>query len=195
MMENKIIAYLTKHDQWSEVLTEIRQILLKTELTETIKWGMPVYTINNKNVVGLSGFKHHYELWFYQGVFLKDKEKCLVNAQEGKTKAMRHMRFKDVESLNKKRIISYVNEAIQNAKDGKEVKAETNKIKMPKVLKDALKDNSELKTAFAQFTPGKQKEFFDFIGGAKREATQLSRLEKSKVLILRGESPNDKYRK
>ena len=60
MKENKILAYLTKHEQWSESLMEIRQVLLKTELTETVKWGMPVYTINGKNVVGISGFKYHF---------------------------------------------------------------------------------------------------------------------------------------
>ncbi len=194
MKENKILAYLTKHEQWSESLMEIRQVLLKTELTETVKWGMPVYTINGKNVVGISGFKYHFGLWFYQGIFLQDKKNILVNAQEGKTKAMRHMRFSEVGSLDKKLILSYIKEAIQNAKDGKEVKPESQKIQMPRVLKDALKNNPDLKLKFGNFTTARQKEFFDYIGSAKRESTQLSRLEKSIVLINKGETPNDKYR-
>jgi len=194
-MENKIQAFLTKHDQWSEVLINIRQILSKTELEETLKWGMPVYTINNKNVVGIAGFKHHYGLWFYQGVFLKDTKNILINAQEGKTKGMRHLRFSNVETFDESLIIAYVKEAIQNAKDGKEIKPESKKIKIPAILQEALNKDSKLKTAFSKFSLGRQKEFFEFIGSAKREATQLNRLEKSIAMINKGESPNDKYRK
>jgi len=175
MIENKITSYLTKHDKWSDILSQLRQIILKTELSETVKWGMPVYTINNKNVVGLTGFKHHFGLWFFQGSFLNDKKKILVNAQEGKTKAMRHMKFTTIENVDTQIVLNYINEAIQNAKDGKEVKPEPNKIKMPKVLKELLGNDKKLKTKFDTFTKGRQNEFFEY--------------------ILKGESPNDKYRK
>ena len=86
--------YIESSDQWSEELTMLRTILLKTELVETVKWSIPTYTINNKNVIGIAGFKNYFGLWFFQGVFLKDEHQVLINAQEDKTKGQRQWRFK-----------------------------------------------------------------------------------------------------
>ena len=47
-------AFLEKHPQWQDVLVPLRKMLLQTELNETIKWGVPTYTLNGKNVVGLA---------------------------------------------------------------------------------------------------------------------------------------------
>ena len=47
-----------KINQWGEELAILRGIIQKTELIETNKWGGEVYTINNKNVLGLAGFKN-----------------------------------------------------------------------------------------------------------------------------------------
>ena len=62
--QEKIGAYISKHEQWSAQLNSIRKVLLTTELTETVKWGAPSYTINNKIVVSFVGFKNHCALWF-----------------------------------------------------------------------------------------------------------------------------------
>jgi len=92
-------AYISGH-QWEKELKYLRGVLKKTELIETVKWGMPVYTIDNKNVIGLTGFKKFFGLWFYQGSFLSDPHKLLRNAQEGKTKGMRHMNWTDKKEVD-----------------------------------------------------------------------------------------------
>ena len=114
--------YIREKTHWSDELNILRKLILQTELKETIKWGAPVYTLDGKNIVGLAGFKNHFGIWFYNGVFLKDKEKALVNAQEGKTKALRQMRFESIEDIKPDIVLSYVKEAIANQKAGKEIK-------------------------------------------------------------------------
>lgn len=195
MQDLKIHDYLKKHEQWYPALLKIRKELLKTELKETIKWKMPVYTIGNQNVVGISGFKNHFGLWFFQGVFLSDPLNLLTNAQEGKTKAMRHLKYFTINDLNLKTINSYVKEAILNAKDGKSLKPEKKKISMPETLKTTLDKNANLKILFNKLSIGKQKEFYEYIGSAKRENTINKRLEEAKEMITLGKSPMDKYRK
>ena len=64
-------------------------------LEETVKWGGPVYVADGKNIVGLGAFKSYFALWFFQGALLADQEKVLVNAQEGRTKALRQWRFEN----------------------------------------------------------------------------------------------------
>lgn len=189
--------YIESHPKWHDALTHLRQLLHTTELVETLKWSAPVYTINGKNVVGIGAFKQYFGLWFYNGVFLKDKHQLLINAQEGKTKAMRQMRFTNTNAINDTIILQYVNEAIKNQKLGKEIKPNrtVKAIIIPLELQQALDIDTALKNNFDAFTPYKQREYCEYISSAKREATKQSRLQKIVPMIMQGIGLNDKYKK
>jgi len=192
----KIDTFFEKESKWQSALAQLREIIKTLPLEETLKWGAPVYTLNGKNVVGLGGFKNHYGLWFFQGVFLKDKAKKLVNAQEGTTKALRQWRFESEAELSaeKELIKAYILEAIENKKQGKHIKPTKNiGFEIPKIFQEILDKDSALKKAYKALTPGRQKDYALHIGEAKREATALSRIEKSKALILAGKGLYDKY--
>jgi len=66
-ISKKVDAYLEKFPKWKDGMHTIREIMLATELEEEVKWGMPTYRINGKNVVSFAGFKNHYGVWFHQG--------------------------------------------------------------------------------------------------------------------------------
>ena len=190
-----VIEYIEKNDKWTEGLNRIREEILKTELEENIKWGAPVYSLNGKNVCGMAAFKNHFGIWFFQGVFLKDEENLLVNAQENKTKALRQMRFESIDQLPTISILNYVKEAIENQKLGKEIKADrTKKLEVPTLLENDFKSNSDFSSAFYKLSPGKQKEYANHIAEAKREATQISRLEKIRPMVMEGKGLHDKYK-
>lgn len=188
--------YIERHPQWHDALSRLRKLLNQSELTECIKWGTPVYTLNNKNVAAIGAFKNHVGLWFFNGVFLEDKADKLVNAQEGKTKGMRQWNFKKDEDLDEALITSYINESVANQKAGKEIKPEKQQASMsiPIELNNAFTQDNKLKTQFESLPPYKQKEYVEHISSAKREATRLSRLNKAIPLILSGTGLNDKYR-
>ena len=181
--------------QWFEELAILRSIIEQTPLVKTIKWGTEVYTYQGKNVVTLIGFKQHLALWFTDGVLLKDKDKHLVSASEGKTKAQRQWRFKSKADIPEKKVLSYLQEAIKYVEQDITIKPEPFKpVIMPVILKDSLRLDKQLNNAFNQLTPGKQKEFMLYLSEAKRDNTRQTRLEKIKPLILRGEGLHDKYR-
>ncbi|HMI06558.1 MAG TPA: DUF1801 domain-containing protein [Flavobacterium sp.] len=180
---------------WAEELELLKAIINKTELIETEKWGGPVYTVNNKNVVGIGGFKNYFTIWFFNGVFLKDAKKLLVNANEGVTKSLRQWRFASAAELDEKLILQYLEEAIANEKAGKTIPPEqkSKSFEVPEILKLALgKEN--LTGDFAKFTPFKQREFAEYVAEAKQEKTKLSRIEKVLPMIRDGIGLNDKYR-
>ena len=183
-----------KANGWQEELAYLREIIQKTALEEATKWGIPVFTYNGRNVVGLAGFKSHFTLWFYNGVFLKDEAKVLTNAQEGKTKSLRQWRFISHGQIDEPLILAYVNEAIANEKQGKVWKPEAKgKLPIPPQLEEALKDHA-LRRNFESLTPYKQNEYVEYITDARQEATKLSRVEKIKPLILQGIGLHDKYK-
>lgn len=193
---HSVEEYIEENAHFDDALKILRDLLNATQLDETIKWSAPVYTLNNKNVVGLGAFKNHFGIWFFNGVFLKDEHKLLVNAQENKTKALRQMRFKSAEEIDKNIVLAYIKEAIENQKLGKEIKPERKgkTVIIPETLQNELNKNTVLSEAFKILTPGKQREYCEHIATAKREATKLSRLEKIKPMIIQGVGLHDKYK-
>lgn len=188
--------FILNAENAKEILIVLREIINKTELVETVKWGMPVYTINGKNVVGIGSFKSYAGLWFYQGALLRDEGKILINAQEDVKKALRQWRISAVEEIDEKLILKYLEEAIQNQKKGKEIKAErNNQVIIPAELEDAFNENPKLKDAFYQFSTGLQREFTNHVSEAKWEETRLKRVQKIVPLILSKKGLNDKYRR
>lgn len=186
-----INQFLGLHPSRKNELNKLRKILLKTELKEEIKWDSPCYTLKGKNVVGINAFKSYVGLWFHQGVFLRDREKKLMSGGET-TKGQRQWRFKNESEMEPEKIEKYILEAIENQKIGKEIGTEIRKLNMPDELEQAIKTDSYLKTAFKGLTAGRQREYADYIGQAKQDATRITRLQKSIPLIKSGIGLNDK---
>ncbi len=190
--------FISSFPQWETALRKLHDIILaQDELEETIKWGAPTYTFNGKNIVGLGAFKSYVGIWFFQGVFLKDESNVLMNAQEGKTKAMRQWRFNSTEDISPKLVSNYIKEAIQNQREGKELKPErkgSKPVEIPQELQDTLTANNALEKAFSNLSLSKRREYAEYISTAKRDATKQSRLEKITPMILEGKGLNDKYR-
>lgn len=188
--------YILSVAEGREILLVLRELINSTELKETVKWGIPVYTINDKNVVGMAAFKSYVGLWFYNGSFLKDEGGVLINASEGVTKALRQWRFTSVDEINDTLLLNYLQEAIENQKQGKELKPDRNQpVTVPEELIQAFSETEELEICFKRFTPGKQREFTSYISEAKTLETRKSRVQKVIPLILENIGLNDKYRR
>ena len=192
----KVEAYFAEEHQYKKAIGNLRDLVLKTELQETFKWMFPTYTLANKNVLALCKFKGHFGIWFFNGVFLSDPKNILENAQEGKTKAMRHWKFSSIDAINEKDVLAYVKEAIDNQKNGRVLapSKSSKKVVIPALLSENLNKDKELKSAFEGLSSYKQKEFYEYIETAKQEKTKISRLEKIIPMILNGIGLNDKYR-
>ncbi len=195
-MESKNEKPPVQHaDKWREEIALLASIVIKAPLEKTMKWGTEVFTYNGKNVLSYGGFKHFFVLWFYNGVFLTDKYKVLVSAQEGVTKSLRQWRFTSIEEVDEEKILEYISEAIDVEKKGLRIKPEKLKpVALPQILADALAADVNLQTAFYRITPGKQKEYILYLNEAKQEATRIKRMEKIKPMILDGLGLNDKYK-
>ena len=184
-----------KHsNKWEEELLLLKSIIDKTELIETTKWGGPVFVYEKKNVIGLGGFKDYFAIWFFNGVFLKDDKKKLINAQEDRTKSLRQWRFTSKEEVNEKEVLDYILEVIENEKQGKIIKPAKKEAIISELLEKEMSQNPALAEAFHKFSPYKQYEFLEYIETAKQEKTKSSRIEKIIPMILENVGLNDKYR-
>src|SRR5690606_18674907 len=187
--------YIGKHPFWSKELNLLRELLLSYKLDEAMKWGGPVYMLDGKNLFGLGAFKNHYAIWFFQGGLLEKNTSLLLNAQEGKTQAMRQMKFDRSFDLNLKELTGYIGETIALHKQGKKVaEAPPKEFRIAEGPKNRINRGDDLNIGLNNLTHGKQKEYSEYSSQAKREETKLSRLEKIMPLRHSGKGLNDKYK-
>ncbi|MGX0660850.1 uncharacterized protein YdeI (YjbR/CyaY-like superfamily) [Staphylococcus lugdunensis] len=111
----QVEAFLRKDSQWQSAYQYLRTLIFnETELEEQYKWMHPCYTLNNKNVVLIHGFKHYVALLFHKGALLEDQYGTLVQQTE-KVQAARQLRFTSLKEIEQRRdeILYYVKQAIQ----------------------------------------------------------------------------------
>lgn len=192
---SSVVDIIAEMEPWVDELMLLREIILTTGLKEEIKWGGPIYTLDGKNVVAIGGFKNFATIWFHQGVFLSDPDKVLVNANEAHTRGLRQWRFTSMKEIKPALVKKYVMEAVRNAKEGKEIKPEKRAaLAVPAELQAAFKKDKLLKAAFQGLTPGRQREYLEYISEAKGEDTRLRRVAKCAPIILSGKGLNEKYK-
>lgn len=194
---SSVEQFIEKHDQFSDILQILRTSILSVkEFEETIKWGMPCYTYQGKNILGLAALKSYAGIWFFQGALIKDAKKVLVNAQEGKTQAQRQWRFTSSDQIDVALLSLYIEEALLLAKEGKTMPVNRNKpLIIPDLLSEEFKGDVELELIFNSLSLSKKREFTDYITEAKLDATKEKRLKKIIPMIKAGIGLNDKYRK
>lgn len=181
--------------KWTDELVMLRHIVLECGLTEEVKWGVPCYTADNKNIVIVSAYKDFSALSFFKGALLKDPLKILIKQGENSQSA-RVIKFTNPEQISEQQEIlkAYIIEAVVIEKSG--LKVDFSKIPepVPDELLQKFDEYPELKKAFYTLTPGRQRGYIIYFSQPKQSQTRFSRIEKYKQKILTGEGLNDKYR-
>lgn len=180
-----------KVNNWIEELELLRQIVLETDLIEEIKWGVPVYTHNGKNVVMINALKDSANIGFFKGVLLSDSKKILQ--QQGSLQSSRIIRFTKTAEIKalKDLIKSYISEAIKIEESGKKVIFLKNPEPIPEELIVAFKKDPALKKAFYSLTPGRQRGYIIYFSIPKQSTTRITRIEKYREQIIKGIGLND----
>jgi uncharacterized protein YdeI (YjbR/CyaY-like superfamily) len=88
-----------------------------------------------------------------------------------------------------------VREAIELARQGKEIKPDRNKpLVIPPELKQALTKDKQAKASFDKMSKSRRREYAEHVAEAKREDTKARRLKKILPMIRAAQGLNDKYR-
>ncbi len=192
-MNPKVDFYFGKTKKWFKELEKLRSIMLDCQMTEELKWGVPCYTYNDKNIVLIHVFKEYCAILFFKGVLLQDSENILIQQTEN-VQSARQMRFTNVKEIThlKSTIKAYVYEAIEVEKAGLKVKLKkTSELVFPGEFQKKIDKNAKLKTAFEALTPGRQRQYNLFFSSAKQAKTREERVEKYIPFILKGQGLND----
>src|SRR5690242_16958184 len=187
-MNPKVDEFLSRAKKWKEEYEKLRDIILDCGLTEEFKWMHPCYTLENKNIVLIHGFKEYCALLFHKGSLLKDPRGILIQQTEN-VQAARQIRFTNVQEIVAMETIlkDYIYEAIEVEKAGLEVNFKKNsEYIIPEEFQKKLNEIPALKTAFEALTPGRQRAYLLHFSGPKQAKTRESRVEKCMPQILNG---------
>lgn len=178
---------------WIEEIKLLRQIVLETGLKEEMKWGVPVYTLNGKNVVSVNALKNSANISFFKGVLLKDEN--IILQQQGNLQSDRLIKFTSVNGIKKIENVlkSYIAEAIDIEKSGQTFQYSKNPESIPEELMVSFDKDQNFKEAFYKLTPGRQRGYIIYFSQPKQSKTRLERIEKYKEQILKGVGLYDKY--
>jgi len=192
-MNPKVDAFIDRADKWQKEFETLRAIMLDCPLEEALKWGVPCYAYNGKNVVLIHGFKDYCAILFHKGSLMANPEGILIQ-QTANVQAARQIRFTSLKEIVKLKAVikAYIYEAIEIEKSGLEVKfKKATEYPVPVEFQHKLDTTPGLKKAFEALTPGRQRGYLLYFAAAKQAKTRESRVEKYLSHILDGKGLED----
>ena len=180
-------------NRWPAELQRLREIVLSCGLVEDLKWGVPCYTIDNRNVVIVSALKESCALSFFKGVLLKDAKQILIKPGENSQSA-RLIRFTSVQEIVQLESVlkEYVLEAMELERSGAKVDFSAKlELVIPEELERKFEQLPALRTAFQALTPGRQRGYILHFTAAKQSKTREARIDKCTPQILEGRGMHD----
>jgi len=183
-----------KVHNWRAELEALRQLVLECNLDEEVKWGVPCYTFENKNIVMISALKEYCCLSFLKGVLIEDHLNLLTKPGEN-SQVARYIKFTSVQQIldQWELLKSYIQQAIAIEKTGQKVALKKNPEPIPDELQERFLEDPSLEKAFWALTPGRQRGYIIYFNQPKQAASRFNRIDKCKPKIINGEGLHDKY--
>jgi len=177
-------------------LRHLRSLLEETDLVEEMKWSVPAYTLNGKNVILLGAFVQHASLSFFKGALVDDPKGLLVKPGEN-TQASRQLRFTSLNEILglENDIRALIASAIDVERRGLKVVRVRHEAVACEELRAKFDAEPAFKTAFERLTPGRQRAYHLHFNQAKQAKTRVARITKYEAAILDGKGMHDVYRK
>ena len=190
-------AYIAKSPDFARpILEHLRKVVHAgcPDVVETMKWQFPHF--DHKGLMcGMAAFKQHCAFGFWKAELIFGREN--VAARE----AMGHFgRITKISDLpDEKTLIGYVqkaadlNEAGVKSSARSKPKRKPQPPKIPDYFSAALAKNRKARKVFENFSPSNQREYVEWVAGAKRDETRERRLKTSIEWMTEEKVRNWKY--
>lgn len=191
----RVDAYIAKSADFARpILEQLRASVHATcpEVEETIKWGMPFFSYNAAPMCMMAAFKQHCSFGFWLS-----KEVTGGSDEDGMGQFGKLASLQDLPPT--KQLTAYLKKAMALNEAG--VKKAHPKVaaKPSPILPDDLaallaqKKHAAARKTYEAFSPGARREYIDWIGEAKTEATRQKRVATTLEWLAEGRKRNWKY--
>lgn len=190
----RIDAYIAKAQPFARpILEKVRERVhaVVPRAEETIKWGMPAYTLDGKILLITAAFKAHAALNFWRGQELRgDKANADAMGQFGKLASVDAL----PSDSELDRLIKEAAEVAKNAPAPR--KAKHGPKAVPEMHPDfsaALAKAPRAKAALDGFPPSAQRDYLEWISEAKQDSTRAKRIATAIEWLSEGKRRHWKY--
>jgi uncharacterized protein YdeI (YjbR/CyaY-like superfamily) len=190
----RIDAYIAKAQPFARpILEKVRERVhaVLPEVEEAIKWNMPAYTVGGKIVAITAAFKAHAALNFWRGQELRGNDaNADAMGQFGKLKSIDDIPG-DAE------LDRLIREAAELAKRAPAPRKTKHEPKPPPIIDPdfaaALRKAPKAKAVLDGFAPSAQRDYLEWIGEAKQDATRQKRIATAIEWLTEGKRRHWKY--
>lgn len=190
----RIDAYIEKAAPFARpILTHLRTLVHEAlpDIGETIKWGMPHFTVGGKNLAGIAAFKAHCAFVIH-GAGRQGMERDPGMGDYGK--------ITDLADLPpagelKAKLLTAAEVIRQGGGMARPKKAPREVIPMPDDFAQVLAAHTEAQAVFEGFAPSHRRDYLEWIVEAKQEATRAKRIAQAVEWLAEGKKRNWKYEK
>lgn len=193
----RVDAYIQRSADFARpILDHLRAQVHATcpDVEETIKWGFPHFIYAGGVLCSMAAFKQHAAFGFWKGALIDG-----VGAAADQGRAMGQFgRLTRIADLPSQRALQrMLRTAMKLNVDRVKVPGRERKAKpvppLPADLAAALQRNARARRAYENFPPGEQREYQDWITGAKRAQTRERRVAQAVEWLAEGKRRNWKY--
>jgi uncharacterized protein YdeI (YjbR/CyaY-like superfamily) len=201
MRNPAVDAYIARSAPFAKpILKHVRKLMHKgsPRLEETIKWGVPAF--EREGIVAMmAAFKRHVAFGFWSEKLIRERLGADADrvfprdAKLGMGGRRYHAKSElpaDVVIVRAVKLAVALNEAGERPKRAMKRKPPP---KAPAYLAAALRKNAKARATWERLTPGKKREYVDWLVEAKRAATRERRLAEALKLLAAGRERYWKY--
>lgn len=194
----RIDAYVAKSAPFARpILAHLRALVHRAvpDATETIKWGMPFFTVDGTPLCNLAAFKAHAAFGFWRRDITEEFEKLHANG----TAMGAAGRITSLADLPPDKIIvAFLKTAAERTRAGlpprpKRKIAPRRPVRVPTDFAAALKENKAAAACWENFSYSHRKEYLEWITEAKRPETRAKRISTALAWLAEGKARNWKY--
>jgi uncharacterized protein YdeI (YjbR/CyaY-like superfamily) len=199
--DERVDAYIEQAAPFAQpILRHLRDLVHRAspDVTETIKWGAPAYEYKGILAI-MASMKHHAVFNLWKGELIPDVQAAYADKFD---EAMGTFgKIRSVEELPPdEKVIGWIKEAIDLNERGVKLPQRSRKEPAPEVdtpedLLAALESNEPARLTYEGFTPGRKREYVEWLTEAKTDATRQKRLAQAVEWMAEGKSRHWKYQK
>ena len=188
----RIDAYIEQAQPFARpILEHLREVVhcALPQADETIKWSMPQFTLNGKNVAGMAAFKAH-AAFVIHGEGRQGPVDNSAMGQLGRLVTLADLPSDASLSRTLSQAADRITNGVKTARPKSVFKPE---IPVPEDFATALAIASPAKRCFDQFSPSHRREYLEWIVDAKKAETREKRINQAIVGLSEGKKRNWKY--
>jgi uncharacterized protein YdeI (YjbR/CyaY-like superfamily) len=193
--DKRVDAYIEKAGDFAKpILRHIRKLVhtVCPEVEETFKWSQPAFMYRGILCIS-SAFKQHCALVFWQKSVRKSLAAAVGKQDWGGMHKIASMADMPKDSVLTQAIKESMKLNESGVAGGPAQSAKKKPLVIPAFVKKALNSNKTAKEVFAGLSPSHQREYVEWVVGAKREETRDKRLGEMMKLLAQKKSLNWKY--